>query len=242
LDEPRVSTRPTLTLENATEEEQTFILERTAWGDQAATAAEVTALQLFRDLFATEALRPGDRINVGQMAVLFTDLRNSTRLYREIGDAVAFGAVMNHFDVLREEIAREGGAIVKTLGDAIMAVFPRPAPALRAIMKAQAALASPPEGTRPFILKAGLHAGPCIAVTLDGRLDYFGSNVNIAARLEPLSTGTDCVITSDVRNDPEVVALLEDTASGLAAETHEAQLKGFDNESFELWRVMKKEN
>lgn len=236
-DEPRVCSRTALTLENATDDEQVFILERTAWGDQAATAAEVTALQLFRDLFATEALRPGDRINVGQMALLFTDLRNSTRLYREIGDAVAFGAVMNHFDVLREAIAHEGGAIVKTLGDAVMAVFPRPAPALRAIMKAQAALASPPEGTRAFTLKAGLHAGPCIAVTLDGRLDYFGSNVNIAARLEPLSTGTDCVITSDVRNDPEVVALLEDEASGLSAETHEAQLKGFDAESFQLWRV-----
>jgi class 3 adenylate cyclase len=239
-DEPRVSPHATLTLENGTQDEQVFILERTAWGDQAATAAEVTALQLFRDLFATEALRPGDRINVGQMTVLFTDLRNSTRLYREIGDAVAFGAVMNHFDVLRAEIAREGGAIVKTLGDAVMAVFPRPAPALRAIMRAQAALALPPEGVRPFILKAGLHAGPCIAVTLDGRLDYFGSNVNIAARLEPLSNGTDCVITSDVRNDPEVLALLEDSASGLAAEPHEAQLKGFDNESFQLWRVMRK--
>jgi class 3 adenylate cyclase len=241
-DEPRVNSRATLTLENATDEEQTFVLERTAWGDQAATAAEVTALQLFRDLFASEALRPGDRINVGQMTVLFTDLRNSTRLYREIGDAVAFGAVMNHFDVLRAEIAREGGSIVKTLGDAVMAVFPRPAPALRAIMRAQAALASPPEGVRPFILKAGLHAGPCIAVTLDGRLDYFGSNVNIAARLEPLSTGADCVITSDVHDDPETRALLEDSASGLAAEPHEAQLKGFDNESFRLWRVMKKED
>ena len=236
-DEPRVNARASLALENATEEEQVFVLERTAWGDQAATAAEVTARQLFRDLFATEALRPGDRINVGQMAVLFTDLRNSTRLYREIGDAVAFGAVMNHFDVLREAITREGGAIVKTLGDAIMAVFPRPAPALRAIMGAQAALASPPEGVRPFTLKAGLHAGPCIAVTLDGRLDYFGSNVNIAARLEPLSTGTDCVITSDVRNDPEVVRLLEDADANLAAEPHEAQLKGFDAENFQLWRV-----
>ncbi|HKG12532.1 MAG TPA: DUF5939 domain-containing protein [Pyrinomonadaceae bacterium] len=240
-DEPRVNSRTALALENATGEEQVFILERTAWGDQGATAAEVTALQLFRDLFATEALRPGDRINVGQMAVLFTDLRNSTRLYREIGDAVAFGAVMNHFDVLREAISREGGAIVKTLGDAVMAVFPRPAPALRAIMRAQAVLASPPEGTRPFILKAGLHAGPCIAVTLDGRLDYFGSNVNIAARLEPLSTGTDCVITSGVRNDPETRALLEDASSGLSAEPHETQLKGFDDENFQLWRVTQTE-
>jgi class 3 adenylate cyclase len=232
-----VSTHPVIEFRNDTGGERLFRIEREAWGGQAATAAEVTALQLFRDLFATEALRPGDQISVGQMTILFTDLRNSTRLYREIGDAVAFGAVMSHFDVLREAIAAEGGSIVKTLGDAIMAVFPRPAPALRAIINAQSALAAPPEGVRPLTVKAGLHAGPCIAVTLNGRLDYFGSNVNIAARLEPLSTGEDCVITSDVRRDPEVLELLEDPTSGLAAEPSEAMLKGFDNECFELWRV-----
>jgi class 3 adenylate cyclase len=236
-EEARLSTRPHLTLENATPHEQLFIFERMSWGEQAATAAEVTALQLFRDLFSTEALRPGDQISVGQMTILFTDLRNSTRLYREIGDAVAFGTVMNHFDVLREEVAREGGSIVKTLGDAIMAVFTRPAPALRAIMNAQARLASPPEGMRPLTLKAGIHTGPCIAVTLNERLDYFGSNVNIAARLEPLSAGDDCVISRDVRRDPQVADLLEDPSSGLRAEQTEAQLKGFDQECFELWRV-----
>ena len=126
---------------------------------------------------------------------------------------------------------------MKTLGDAVMAVFPRPAPALRAVIRAQATLASPPAGVRPLTVKAGLHAGPCIAVTLNERLDYFGSNVNLAARLEPLSTGEDCVITEDVRRDPEVMQLLEDPASGLAAEPSEAALKGFDNESFQLWRV-----
>jgi class 3 adenylate cyclase len=236
-EELTVSTHPVINLQNDTADERLFRIEREAWGGQAATAAEVTALQLFRDLFAAEALRPGDQISVGQMTILFTDLRNSTRLYREIGDAVAFGAVMSHFDVLREEIAREGGSIVKTLGDAVMAVFPRPAPALRAIMGAQGKLASPPEGVRPLTVKAGLHAGPCIAVTLNERLDYFGSNVNIAARLEPLSTGEDCVITSDVRRDPEVLELLADPSSGLAAEPSEAMLKGFDNECFELWRV-----
>ncbi|MDQ3805243.1 MAG: adenylate/guanylate cyclase domain-containing protein, partial [Acidobacteriota bacterium] len=241
-EEIRVAPAPTLTFENATGEEQLFILERTAWNDQAATAAEVTALQLFRDLFASEALRPGDRINVGQMTLLFTDLRDSTRMYREVGDAVAFGAVMNHFDVLREAIASEGGSIVKTLGDAVMAVFPRPAPALRAIMRAQATLASPPEGFRPLLLKAGIHAGPCIAVTLNERLDYFGSNVNITARLEPLSTGRDCVVSEAVRRDPAVAEMLADPAGGLSAEPVEARLKGFDDECFELWRVSRRED
>src|SRR5205085_499715 len=143
----------TLTLDNATTEPQLFILERTAWSDQAATAAEVTGLQVFRDLFANEALRPGERISVGTLTVLFTDLRESTRLYRESGDAVAFGHVMNHYDVLREAITAEDGALVKTIGDAVMAVFRRPAPALRAAFKAQAILANPPAGLQPLKLK-----------------------------------------------------------------------------------------
>ena len=239
--EPAVSLAPALRFENTTRDEQLFILERTAWSDQAATAAEVTALQLFRDLFAEEALRPGEQISVGSLTLVFTDLRGSTQLYRRIGDAVAFGTVMNHFDVLREAISEEGGTIVKTLGDAVMGAFTRPAPALRAVMRAQARLASPPEGTRPLMLKVGVHTGPCIAVTLNGRLDYFGSNVNIAARLEPLSTGTDCVISSAVREDPKVTRMLADADSRLAVEPLNTTLKGFDMESFDLWRVTRKE-
>ncbi|HEX8852266.1 MAG TPA: DUF5939 domain-containing protein, partial [Pyrinomonadaceae bacterium] len=176
-DEQMLTTAPVLDFENGTGAEQLFVLERAAWNDDAATAAEVTALQMFRDLFADEALRPGDRITVGSLTLVFTDLRDSTRLYRQIGDAVAFGAVMSHFDVLRECIAEEGGAIVKTLGDAVMAAFVRPSAALRAVVRAQRRLASPPLGMRPLLLKAGLHTGACIAVTLNGRLDYFGSNV-----------------------------------------------------------------
>ncbi|HYN85053.1 MAG TPA: DUF5939 domain-containing protein [Pyrinomonadaceae bacterium] len=237
-DELELAAAPSLRFENATEGEQLFVLERTAWSDTAATAAEVTALQLFRDLFAEEALRPGEQISVGQLTLVFTDLRNSTRLYREIGDAVAFGAVMSHFDVLREAIADEGGSIVKTLGDAVMAVFTRPAPALRAVMRAQKQLAAPTTGARPLRLKAGVHTGPCIAVTLNGRLDYFGSNVNIAARLEPLSTGEDCVISEAVRSDPKVAEMLADEARGLSVEPLRTSLKGFDAECFELWRVV----
>ena len=130
-----------------------LILERLAWSDQAATAAEVTALQTFRDLFSSEALRPGEQISVGTLTVLFTDLRNSTRLYREIGDATAFGRVMNHFDVLRRVITAEDGALVKTIGDAVMAIFRRPVAALRAMLAAQELLAAPPDGMPPLTLK-----------------------------------------------------------------------------------------
>jgi class 3 adenylate cyclase len=226
-----------LQFENATDDEQLFILERTEWSDEAATAAEVTVLQVFRDLFASEALRPGEQISVGTLTVLFTDLKNSTRLYREIGDATAFGRVMNHFDVLKQAIAEEDGALVKTIGDAVMAVFRRPAAALRAMLEAQQKLAAPPDGMQPLTLKAGLHTGPCIAVTLNDRLDYFGSTVNLAARLEGQSTGDDVVISTSVYSDPEVRELLGDSQNGLAATRFEIPLKGFDEERFELWRV-----
>src|SRR5204863_9118520 len=112
---------------------------------------------------ATEALRPGGEISLGKLTVLFTDFNSATGLYREIGDATAFGRVMNHFDVLKEVIAEEEGALVKTIGDAVMAVFREPACALKAMLRAQQRLASPPAGMDPLILKAGIHVGPCIA-------------------------------------------------------------------------------
>jgi class 3 adenylate cyclase len=208
-----------------------------AWGDQAATAAEVTALQIFRDLFSSEALRPGEQISVGTLTVIFTVLRNSTQLYREIGDATAFGRVMNHFDVLKKVIAEEDGALVKTIGDAVMAVFRRPAAALRAMLSAQEMLAAPATGAAPLTLKAGLHTGPCIAVTLNDRLDYFGSTVNMAARLESLSTGNDVIISRALYDDPEVRELIAE--ENLQAAPFEITLKGFQEERFELWRISK---
>ena len=232
-----VALQAMMNLANETDEEQLFILERTAWSDDAATAAEVTALQIFRDLFATEALRPGEQISVGTLTVLFTDLKDSTRMYREIGDATAFGHVMNHFDVLKQAIAEHDGALVKTIGDAVMAVFRQPASALKAMLDAQRVLANPSERGQPLSLKAGIHTGPCIAVTLNDRLDYFGSTVNLAARLEGQSTGCDIVLSNAVYSDPAVRQFLAASGINLAANRFEIPLKGFDEETFELWRI-----
>jgi class 3 adenylate cyclase len=233
-DEPHVVLRPTLRLVNATEIEQPLLIERMAWTDQAATAAEVIALQVFRDLFSSEALRPGEQISVGTLAVAFTDLRESTQLYRQIGDAPAFGHVMNHFDILRRAIDAEGGALVKTIGDAVMAVFHRPLSSLQAILRAQKDLGE--LGALPLMLKAGIHTGPCIAVTLNERLDYFGSTVNLTARIQRFSEGGDIVISDAMRRDPEVSEFLGKSGS-VRVESFASPLKGFDNECFQLWRV-----
>src|SRR5205823_14435206 len=132
------------------------------------------------------------------------------------------------------EIDREEGAVIKTMGDAVMAAFRRPSSAVLAIRRAQERLTAPSEGMLPLVLKVGMHHGPCIAVTLNERLDYFGSVVNLAARLQRLSQGNDVVVSDEVRNDPEVAALLAAPECNLAAERFDAQIKGFDDTHFGL--------
>ncbi len=232
-EEERIATFPTLNLVNATEAARTFSLERTAWSDQAATAANVTSLQIFRDLFASEVLRPGEEISVGNVTLMFTDLRESTRLYRQIGDAPAYGRVRDHFVVLERAIAAQGGAIVKTMGDSVMAAFQHPAAALRAIREAQAQISL--NTNQPLRLKVGIHRGPCIVVNLNDRLDYFGSTVNIAARLPNFSEGGEVVFSAPVYNDPEASAFLKEVAAQSGLEFFREKVKGYD-EPFDLWR------
>lgn len=240
LDEPAVAPRGELLLVNAPDAGRLAIIERIAWSDQAATAAEVTSLQLFRDLFSREVLRRGEQISVGSMTIVFTDLKNSTQLYNDIGDAPAFGRVLTHFDILTAAVAAEGGAVVKTMGDAIMATFPRPVAAVRAMRHAQHQLAYPPNtpgepSLLPLALKAGLHCGPCLAINQNDRLDYFGSTVNLTARFCSLSTGADLILSPAICADPEVAAYL--TTAPVTLTPDRSLLKGFGQESFDLTRL-----
>ena len=233
-EEQRVSLLATLNLINATDADQTFQLERTAWSDQASTAADVTALQVFRDLFATEVVRPGEEISIGSVTLMFTDLRDSTRLYRKIGDASAFGRVREHFEILEKSIAEEGGAIVKTMGDAVMATFRHPIDALRSVWKAQTIIAE--RGEPMLWLKVGLHKGPCIVVNLNDRLDYFGSTVNITARLPGFSQGGELILSETFKEDVEIEEFISQNIKPSALSRFAGDLKGFD-EPFTMWRL-----
>lgn len=237
LNEPAVAPDGVLTVFNAEASERLAVIERVAWTDQSLTAAAVTSRQTFRDLFSREILRPGERISVGSITVVFTDLKNSTRLYREIGDAPAFGRVLGHFDILKAAVAEGGGAIVKTMGDAVMATFTEPAQALRAMRKAQAELASARGGQEPLALKCSIHAGPCLAISQNEHLDYFGTTVNVCSRLCALSTGADIVVTAPVLRDGQVAACVADPSLHLGAEPDAAPLRGFGDAPFEFWRV-----
>ena len=233
-EEQHVSLMPILNLVNATDQDQTFQLERTAWSDQASTAADVTALQVFRDLFATEVVRPGEEISIGSVTLMFTDLRDSTRLYRKIGDASAFGRVREHFEILEKSIAEQGGAIVKTMGDAVMATFRHPVDGLRAVWNAQTQIAE--RGEPMLWLKVGLHKGPCIVVNLNDHLDYFGSTVNITARLPGFSQGGELILSEAFHDDPEIQDFFAQNIQPGALSRFTGNVKGFD-EPFTMWRL-----
>ncbi len=219
----------TVRFENRRAAPFTVVVESRAWVRDALTAARVTAMQAFRELFAAEALRPGDDVAVGRVTLMFTDLRGSTALYARIGDAAAYRLVREHFAFLADRVREHDGGIVKTIGDAVMAVFPDPAQALRAALAVQRAVAgfNAAHGLGPedgLVIKLGLHAGSAIAVTLNDRLDYFGSTVNLAARLQGQSAGGDIVISEALAADPAVAPLI----AGVPVANEQAPIKGFD--------------
>ncbi len=234
-DEQAVALQAAYVLQNSTSREQLLIIERAAWSDQSVTVADASLHHTFRDLFPMEVLRPGRQIEVGSLTVAFTDLLDSTHMYLTLGDAPAFDRVMKHFDVLREAIVAESGSITKTVGDAVMAAFHEPVSALRALLSAQRALAAQPT---PLVLKVGMHHGPCIAVTLNDRLDYFGSTINIAARVQGLSAGGDVIVSDSVWRDPGVREWWRTAGpeQHLQAESIETTLKGIDG-VFQVWRI-----
>jgi class 3 adenylate cyclase len=236
-DQMVVDAQTAITLINHTPIDQYFVIERMTWNDQSTSATAISTMQSFRDWFATQALRPEMRLGIANLSILFTDLQGSTQLYRQIGDAPAFGRVLEHFEVLRSSVKAHNGALVKTIGDAIMAVFLDPAQGVQAgldILKRIPEL-NATRADYPFRLKLGLHNGPAIAVTLNDRLDYFGSTVNIAARLESQAQGEDLVVSNEVMNDIGVQQVLKD--AGILALPFTAKLKGFIDEEFELYRI-----
>jgi class 3 adenylate cyclase len=186
-------------------------------------------LQTFRDLFPNQTLPPSESMLIRRVAVLFTDLTGSTALYARRGDPRAFELVRQHFDILVATADQHGGAVVKTIGDAIMAAFTRPSAALQAALEMHRTMADLNQrlglvDPDALVLKIGVHAGPCISVTLNGRTDYFGTTVNTAARIQATSAPGGIAFSDTLLADPEVAAVM----ANQQAEHADLLLKGLD--------------
>jgi class 3 adenylate cyclase len=175
------------------------------------TAKRLLTNQTFRDLFRTQTLDVDQRLKITSMTFLFTDLRGSTELYERVGDLAAFDLVRTHFRLLHDIVAAESGAVVKTIGDAVMATFNRPDRALAAALKMRKAMQGLNEraGRDDLLLKIGLHEGPCIAVSMNDRQDYFGQTVNIASRVQGLADSRSIFLTGSVIGDDATRQLMD---------------------------------
>ncbi|HEV7407507.1 MAG TPA: adenylate/guanylate cyclase domain-containing protein [Bradyrhizobium sp.] len=178
------------------------------------TAKRMLTNQTFRDVFKADNLNIDQRLKITSLTFLFTDLKGSTALYERVGDLAAFDLVRAHFHALLEIISSERGAVVKTIGDAVMATFIRPEHAIVAGLRMRAAMdaLNTERGRDDLVVKIGIHEGPCLAVMLNERQDYFGQTVNIAARVQGLSTSQAIHITGPVIEAPAVAAILDKAA------------------------------
>jgi class 3 adenylate cyclase len=121
--------------------------------------------------------------------VLFTDIVDSTRHAAEAGDAAWRDVLERHADLVREEVSRVGGRVVKSLGDGILAVFTGPA---RAITCANSLIDG--IGELGVQLRAGVHTGECEALGDD----LGGMAVHIGARVSALAEAGEILVTKTV--------------------------------------------
>jgi class 3 adenylate cyclase len=217
-----------VTLRLATGGERHVKIERLDWADRAATAHQLSLSPTFRRLFSGQVLRAGLMLKVARVALLFSDLTASTALYRRAGDASAFTLVQDHFELLGAIAQRNGGAIVKTIGDAVMAAFADEADAMRAAIEMQDSFHTFRAGqgdAADVYLKLGLFAGPCYVVTANGVLDYFGMTVNVAARLQATAEPGEIVVPEELAERARVAGWL---GTAQVTARFEAELKGLD--------------
>lgn len=194
------------------------------------TAKRLLTNQIFRDIYRTGTLEVDQRLKITSLTFLFTDLKGSTDLYERVGDLVAYDLVRAHFRILNEIVAAEAGAVVKTIGDAVMATFPTPHRAVAAALRMREAMLAlnDAQGSEDMLLKIGIHEGSCLAVTLNDRLDYFGQTVNIAARVQGLAVSRSIFATESVVQNSQTSQMLND--AGLVPVPQRHSLRGIADE------------
>jgi len=168
-----------------------------------------------------------ESLRVSDITYLFTDLKDSTPLYEKVGDVNAYFLVRQHFDILNRVIQKRAGTIVKTIGDAVMAGFEHPQDAVRAAIEMIEDMSEfNRTASRPLGLKVGVHRGRAIAVRLNDRIDYFGQDVNIAARVQSLAGVNEICISETVMGAPGVDEIVGNRAMSRGYEN----LKGIDQQ------------
>ena len=140
---------------------------------------------------------------ISDRTILFADLRGSTALFETLGNAEATSVVTHCVSALGPPVNAQGGHVVKTLGDGLMAVFPSPAQAVKSAMQMHDVLAGvvarggekgASTALKSLRLQVAVSRGE--VVEIDG--DCFGDAVNVAARLLDHAGDNETLVTAPV--------------------------------------------
>ena len=213
---------PKLELFNDGSEEELFTVERATWSDHALRPGHLLSFQDFRDLFSEDYIGADVKLAVGEQTLLFTDVVGSTAFYASRGDPAAFVEIKRHFDEVFAIVTKNRGAVVKTIGDAVMATFVNPVDAVRASQQIHQAFHPQREDT-PIRLRISLNTGPCIAVRLNANADFFGGTVNIAAKLQALAEGYQIAMSERTYSSVGVAELCAAENAALEQLTYESK-------------------
>ena len=139
----------------------------------------------------------------GTVAILFSDIEDSTILTERLGDERWLEVLREHNTVFREQIPQHDGYEVKSQGDGFMLAFPEPCRALEYAIAVQRAFAERErgqgDGDELLRVRMGLHTGEVIAE--DG--DFFGKNVILAARIAAQAQGGEILVSDGMREAAE---------------------------------------
>jgi class 3 adenylate cyclase len=218
----RASIAPTVTFVNEGSEPELCTIERAKWSDDALRPGMLLSFQEFRDLFSEDYIGADVKLAVGEQTLLFTDVVGSTAFYAARGDPAAFVEIKKHFDEVFAIVAKYRGAVVKTIGDAVMATFVNPVDAMRASRAIHDTFHPTREDT-PIRLRISLNTGPCIAVRLNANADFFGGTVNIAAKLQALAEGHQIAMSDATYRAAGVAEFLAEQKAELEDLTYESK-------------------
>ncbi len=181
-----ISPSSVLVLKNNSSSPLDFSFEELQWNKFILRPAQIFLIPEFKELFSSEYLNSSVRLDLGEQTILFTDIVGSTKFYEKVGDAKAFAEVRAHFQEIFAEIKKQEGAVVKTIGDAVMATFPSLQNAFDAACAIQKRF---PQGRQDLSIRVriSIHKGTVIAVQLNTGIDYFGTVVNSGAKIQSLA-------------------------------------------------------
>jgi adenylate cyclase len=129
----------------------------------------------------------------GKVAIVFSDIEESTALNERIGDRAWVRLLGSHDKLVRRQVKKHSGHVVKSQGDGFMIAFAQPEQAVRCSIDVQRSLRLRPNGIR---VRIGIHMGKSVR----RGDDLFGRNVAMAARVAAQADGGEILVSEVVRD------------------------------------------